>query len=40
VANWLDRHCAAGNGQIPAVAALAWKVLGGPGHSTVTTTTP
>jgi hypothetical protein len=36
----VDRISAIGNGQVPAVAALAWKVLGGPGHSTVTTTTP
>jgi DNA (cytosine-5)-methyltransferase 1 len=38
--NRVDRISAIGNGQVPAVAALAWKVLGGPGHSTVTTTTP
>ena len=29
VANYVDRTEAIGNGQIPAVAALAWRVLGG-----------
>jgi hypothetical protein len=27
VADWLDRIKAVGNGQVPAVAALAWKIL-------------
>ena len=27
VADWLDRQDATGNGQIPAVAALAWRIL-------------
>jgi DNA (cytosine-5)-methyltransferase 1 len=29
VANWVDRLKAAGNGQVPAVAALAWRILTG-----------
>jgi hypothetical protein len=27
VADWLDRIKAVGNGQVPAVAALAWEIL-------------
>lgn len=27
VAHWMDRHRCIGNGQVPAVAALAWEVL-------------
>jgi uncharacterized membrane protein len=27
VADWMDRQDATGNGQIPAVAALAWRIL-------------
>jgi len=30
VANRVDRLKAIGNGQVPAVAALAWQILGGP----------
>jgi DNA (cytosine-5)-methyltransferase 1 len=29
VANWVDRLAATGNGQVPAVAATAWRLLGG-----------
>ena len=32
VANRVDRLKAIGNGQVPAVAALAWRLLGGPTH--------
>ena len=35
VANQMDRLKAIGNGQVPAVAALAWKVLGGPDRAVV-----
>lgn len=30
LARWMDRLGALGNGQVPAVAALAWRMLGGP----------
>ena len=30
VADWVGRSKAIGNGQVPAVAALAWRLLGGP----------
>jgi DNA (cytosine-5)-methyltransferase 1 len=30
VPNYMDRLKAIGNGQVPAVAALAWRLLGGP----------
>jgi len=30
VASRMDRINCTGNGQVPAVAALAWEVLGGP----------
>jgi len=30
VMNRVDRLKAIGNGQVPAVAALAWRILGGP----------
>ena len=30
MAAWVDRLAACGNGQIPAVAATAWRMLGGP----------
>ena len=29
VADWMDRLAATGNGQVPAVAAIAWRLLGG-----------
>jgi DNA (cytosine-5)-methyltransferase 1 len=29
IPNFLDRHFAIGNAQVPAVAALAWRILGG-----------
>jgi DNA (cytosine-5)-methyltransferase 1 len=29
VADWMDRLRATGNGQVPAVAAVAWRLLGG-----------
>jgi DNA (cytosine-5)-methyltransferase 1 len=32
VGNWVGRSKAIGNGQCPSVAALAWRLLGGPTH--------